>query len=234
VRLDGTPADQARKLNRPENLRPIPPDDPDFDQLGPRNDSESITRALDDTLYLAAAHSVGHRRQHLNLLGFALVTNSLARSRALARAPAQAAAWTPSPSAPARRVTRERKQAQAPNSVHQRVKGLSLPEIEFESPPVRGFLPPFLQPPPRWGLSQTPEHQVNRFSVPAAERGETDLRTPRAPFANASAVVLGPAGPTVTARRFFGAIAGHCLHGHSRTRVRVHPSPEVRGPAPGT
>jgi hypothetical protein len=60
--------------------------------FGRRNDSESINRALDDTLYLGRAHSIGHRRQQLNLLGFALVVNSLARYRAHARAPAQAAA----------------------------------------------------------------------------------------------------------------------------------------------
>ena len=52
--------------------------DPDFDVLfRQRNDAESINRALDDTLHLRRAHSVGHRRQWINLLGFALMTNSL-------------------------------------------------------------------------------------------------------------------------------------------------------------
>lgn len=78
VRLHGNDEDRARKLNRPENVRPIPPTDPDFDVLfRQRNDAESINRALDDTLHLRRAHSVGHRRQWLNLLGFALMTNSL-------------------------------------------------------------------------------------------------------------------------------------------------------------
>ncbi len=78
VRLHGTEEDKARKLNRAENVRPIPPTDPDFDTLfRQRNDAESINRALDDTLHLRRAHSVGHRRQWLNLLGFALMTNSL-------------------------------------------------------------------------------------------------------------------------------------------------------------
>ncbi len=78
VRLHGNDEDRARKLNRAENVRPIPPTDPDFDTLfRQRNDAESINRALDDTLHLRRAHSVGHRRQWLNLLGFALMTNSL-------------------------------------------------------------------------------------------------------------------------------------------------------------
>ena len=78
VRLHGNDEDRQRKLNRPENVRPIPPTDPDFDTLfRQRNDAESINRALDDTLHLRRAHSVGHRRQWLNLLGFALMTNSL-------------------------------------------------------------------------------------------------------------------------------------------------------------
>ena len=43
-----------------------------------RNDAESINRALEDTMWLRRAHSVGHRRQHLNLLTYALGVNSLA------------------------------------------------------------------------------------------------------------------------------------------------------------
>ncbi|MBL8774935.1 MAG: hypothetical protein JNK12_03350 [Acidimicrobiales bacterium] len=37
-----------------------------------------LNRGLDDTLLLRRAHSVGHRRQWINLLGFALMVNSLA------------------------------------------------------------------------------------------------------------------------------------------------------------
>jgi hypothetical protein len=82
VRLHGNDEDQARKLNRTENLRPIPPGDPDFERLFPRrNDAESINRHLDDTMWLGRAHSIGHARQHLNLLGFALTVNSLALHR---------------------------------------------------------------------------------------------------------------------------------------------------------
>jgi hypothetical protein len=82
VRLHGNDEDAARKLSRTENLRPIPPGDPDFERLFPRrNDAESINRHLDDTMWLGHAHSVGHARQHLNLLGFALTVNSLALHR---------------------------------------------------------------------------------------------------------------------------------------------------------
>ncbi|MGI8757538.1 MAG: hypothetical protein ACR2MB_17105 [Acidimicrobiales bacterium] len=40
--------------------------------------AESINRALDDTMWLRRAHSIGHERQHLNLLTHALAVNSLA------------------------------------------------------------------------------------------------------------------------------------------------------------
>lgn len=82
VRLHGDAKDAARKFNRTENVRPIPPDDPSFRELfRRRNDAESINRGLEDTLWLGRAHSLGHRRQLLNLLGFALMVNSLAVSR---------------------------------------------------------------------------------------------------------------------------------------------------------
>lgn len=79
VRLHGNAEDAARKLNRTENVRPIPPGDPDFERLYPRrNDAESINRALDDSLWLRRAHSQGQARQQLNLLGYALMVNGLA------------------------------------------------------------------------------------------------------------------------------------------------------------
>ena len=79
VRLHGTDEDTKRRFNRTENIRQIPQTDPDFKTLyRRRNDAESINRALDDTLWLRRAHSVGHERQHLNLLTHALVVNSLA------------------------------------------------------------------------------------------------------------------------------------------------------------
>jgi hypothetical protein len=71
-----------RKFNRTENIRPIPPGDADFARLyRRRNDAESINRALDDTLFLRRAHSIGHARQHLNMLTYALTVNALAIHR---------------------------------------------------------------------------------------------------------------------------------------------------------
>ena len=79
VRLYNNDEDAACKFNRTENVRPIAPSDPDFKELyGRRSDSESINRGLEDTLYLGRAHSVGHARQHVNLLGYAIMVNSLA------------------------------------------------------------------------------------------------------------------------------------------------------------
>jgi hypothetical protein len=79
VRLDASKADAARKFNRAEHVLAIPPSDPDFKRLyGRRSDAESINRGLEDTLYWNRAHSVGHARQFLNVLGYALMVNSLA------------------------------------------------------------------------------------------------------------------------------------------------------------
>lgn len=78
VRLHTSSDDVKRKFNRAENVRQIPPGDPDFEVMyRRRNDSESINRHLDDTLWLRRAHSVGHRRQLLNLITYALGVNSL-------------------------------------------------------------------------------------------------------------------------------------------------------------
>jgi hypothetical protein len=82
MRLHGNTEDAKRRLNRTENLRPIPPTDPDFKALyRRRNDAESINRAFDDTLWLRRAHSIGHDRQLLNLVTHALMVNSLALHR---------------------------------------------------------------------------------------------------------------------------------------------------------
>jgi hypothetical protein len=82
MRLHGNAEDQKRRFNRTENIRPIPPTDPDFKALyRRRNDAESINRALDDTLWLRRAHSIGHERQLVNQLTHALMVNSLALHR---------------------------------------------------------------------------------------------------------------------------------------------------------
>ena len=52
-------------------MRPIPQSDPEFARLyARRNDVESINRALNDTLYLGRAHSLGRRRQLVEVLGY--------------------------------------------------------------------------------------------------------------------------------------------------------------------
>lgn len=79
VRLDTTEQDEARKLNRSENVRQIPPTDVDFKRLyGRRSDAESINRVLDDSMWLGRAHSKGALRQTVNMLGFALMINGIA------------------------------------------------------------------------------------------------------------------------------------------------------------
>jgi hypothetical protein len=78
VRLHTNAEDKKRKFNRAENVRQIPPGDPDFEVLyRRRNDAESINRHFDDTLWLRRAHSVGNRRQLLNMITYALGVNAL-------------------------------------------------------------------------------------------------------------------------------------------------------------
>ena len=91
----GPQEDTARRFNRTENVRVIPPSDPYFPHLyARRNDAESINRGVVDSMYLGRAHSVGHLRQQVNLLGYALMVNSLslllARSNASPPLPAAA------------------------------------------------------------------------------------------------------------------------------------------------
>ena len=93
VRLDANDDDRARGFNRTANVRAIPPSDPDFARLyARRNDAESINRDIDDSLYLGRAHSIGRRKQLSNLLGYALLVNSLTIFRAKARSRAAPAA----------------------------------------------------------------------------------------------------------------------------------------------
>lgn len=76
VRLHTIDDDVKRKFNRSENVRQIPPGDPGLRTLyRRRNDAESMNRHLDATLWLRRAHSVGHRRQLLNLITYVLGVN---------------------------------------------------------------------------------------------------------------------------------------------------------------
>ena len=56
----------------------MPQGDPEFDRpYARRNDAESVNRSLEDTLFLKKAHSVGHLGQQADMLGFALMVNSV-------------------------------------------------------------------------------------------------------------------------------------------------------------
>ena len=82
VRLHGDKSGKARRLNRAEKVRPIPQGDPDFQRLFRiRNDAESINRGIEDSLHIGRAHSIGHKRQLLNLLGNALMGQRIALSQ---------------------------------------------------------------------------------------------------------------------------------------------------------
>ena len=69
-------------FNRPENIRQIPPGDPDYTRLmGRRSDAEASNRQIDDHLYLRRARSLGAKRQLFDLIAHAFVENSVARYR---------------------------------------------------------------------------------------------------------------------------------------------------------
>ena len=56
-----------------------------------RNDAESINRHLDDTLWLRPAHSVGARRQLLNLITYAMGVKAMSMQHRQGLAPPTAA-----------------------------------------------------------------------------------------------------------------------------------------------
>lgn len=78
IRLDITDDDRISGLNRTELLSPIPSSDPDFRWLATlRSDTESNNSVLEGTLDRTRANSVGHVSQKANLLGYALLVNSV-------------------------------------------------------------------------------------------------------------------------------------------------------------
>ena len=79
LRLDQTDHDRDIGFNREEHLRVIPPDDPDHPVVyGRRNDTESGNRLLDDSMLRERAHTVGWRRQLVNVTCWAAVRNAVA------------------------------------------------------------------------------------------------------------------------------------------------------------
>lgn len=56
--------------------------DPDIPRLcGRRNDSESLNRGLEDTLFLGRVHNLGWRRQQVEMIGWALMVNARTMAR---------------------------------------------------------------------------------------------------------------------------------------------------------
>ncbi len=151
VRLHGNAEDAARKLNRTENVRPIPPADPDFERLYPRrNDAESHQPRTSTTrLWLRRAHSLGHARQHVNLLGYALMVNAprpaptprsdapAARRLTTARSTAPLADYGAPRPGVVRRQRRHEHADRRPRARHRPIL----------SSPAPGFLPRFLASP---------------------------------------------------------------------------------------
>lgn len=85
--------DDKRGLNRTENLRPIPEASPDVARIRVlRPDAESINRGVEDSLFINRASAKGWRRQMVDLLGHARLTNALTLARCRARLPVEAVA----------------------------------------------------------------------------------------------------------------------------------------------
>jgi hypothetical protein len=82
IRLHQTEDDDRRKINRTENLRPIPEGSEDFDRLRVlRPDAESINRGVEDVLYINRASAKGWRRQMVDLLGHARLVSAITLAR---------------------------------------------------------------------------------------------------------------------------------------------------------
>jgi hypothetical protein len=68
IRLHQNAEDDRRRINRTENLRPIPEGSPEFERLSRlRLDAESINRSIEDALWINRASAKGWRRQLIDL-----------------------------------------------------------------------------------------------------------------------------------------------------------------------
>ena len=147
-----TPKTAPASSTAPRTSGPSRPADPDFERLYPRrNDAESINRNLDDTLWLGRAHSIGHARQHLNLLGYALMVNGLALHRHRQRRARPARRLTAQRRArpkPLRRVSVTAGAAEARRSEPGQAPSRARPPRSADARRLRGFLPGILHPPP--------------------------------------------------------------------------------------
>ncbi len=77
LRLDQSTDDKGVDFNREENLRVIAPDDPDHAALyGLRADTESGNKQVDDSFLRERAHTVGWRRQQLDMIMYSARRNA--------------------------------------------------------------------------------------------------------------------------------------------------------------
>lgn len=75
-----TAADRQRKFNRCEHLRPFPPGSQQYKTLyGRRSDTESINRQIEDALWQKRANVYGRKRVLVDLIGWAMGQNAIAR-----------------------------------------------------------------------------------------------------------------------------------------------------------
>lgn len=86
VRLHQNADDDRRRLNRTENVRPIPEGSKDFKRLHRlRPDAESINRGIEDALFIGRASAKGWRSQLVDLRGHARLVNAITLARCRAR-----------------------------------------------------------------------------------------------------------------------------------------------------
>jgi hypothetical protein len=92
IRREATTGPKISGRSRAENVRQIPPADPDYHRVaGQRSDAESINRHRDDDLYLRRARSVGAKRQLRDYRAYTRTLNALALFRHRKRQAAQLA-----------------------------------------------------------------------------------------------------------------------------------------------
>lgn len=82
VRLHQNEADRRRKFNRMENVRPSRPRTwTSLASTDAGTTPNSSTGPFEDALFLGRAHSLGWRRQQVEMLGWAVMVNALTMAR---------------------------------------------------------------------------------------------------------------------------------------------------------
>jgi hypothetical protein len=86
--MDQTEQDEQVGFMRTKYLSVIPPSDPDFPALfGRRNDTDTINGMAKSSMWLRRAHSLGQSQQHMEMIAYALMVNSLSLYLAQLRGP---------------------------------------------------------------------------------------------------------------------------------------------------